>query len=95
MSIPCYALTDKRVPDDDISVQWEKDGEVVVKLERGAMSYGAGLEGRGFIAASQYKNGDLSLTILKTQPSDAGMYRCVHRHEEAAEPEAVALSVRG
>ncbi|MCJ8747596.1 hypothetical protein PDJAM_G00155390 [Pangasius djambal] len=93
VTIPCYANTDKRIPDDDIYVRWEKDGELVVTLQKGKMSYGPGFEGRGFITASQYKNGDMSLTIPKVQQSDGGVYRCTHRHEERGQPEAVTLSI--
>lgn len=95
MTIPCYADTDKGISDNDINIQWEKDGKLVMKLQQGKMNYGPGFEGRGVITASQYKNGDLSLTITKVQQSDGGIYRCLHRHEELGQPEAVTLSIRG
>lgn len=95
MTVPCYADTPKDIPDNDINIQWEKDGQLAVKLQQGKMSYSQGLEGRGFITPSQYKKGDLSLTIPKVQQSDGGIYCCVHRHEEPGEPEAMTLIVRG
>lgn len=95
MTIPCYADTDKRIPDENINIQWEKDGKPFVMLQHRKMSYGPGFEGHGFITASQYKNGDLSLTIPKVQQSDGGIYRCRHRHEEPGQPEAVDLRISG
>ncbi|KAK3510200.1 hypothetical protein QTP70_027762, partial [Hemibagrus guttatus] len=94
VTLPCYAATDKTIHDNDISVQWEKDGRPVVTLKQGKMSYGPGFEGRALITASQYKNGNLSLTILKVQQSDTGIYSCKHRHEEPGQPEAVTLRIR-
>ncbi|XP_058237613.1 uncharacterized protein LOC131347526 isoform X2 [Hemibagrus wyckioides] len=94
VTLRCYASTDKTIRDNDISVQWEKDDQTVVTLQQGKMIYGPVFEGRALITASQYKNGDLSLTILKVQQSDRGTYRCKHRHEEPGQPEAVTLSVR-
>ncbi|XP_060767159.1 uncharacterized protein LOC132874779 isoform X2 [Neoarius graeffei] len=94
VTIPCYADTDKRIPDNDISVQWKKDGKPFVNLQQGKINYGPGFKGRGFITASQYKKGDLSLTITKVQQSDGGTYCCIHRHEELGQPEAVTLSIR-
>ncbi|XP_027016559.2 uncharacterized protein LOC113651849 [Tachysurus fulvidraco] len=91
--LPCYAATNKTIADNDIRVQWEKNGRTVVKLQKGKMSYGPGFKGRAFVTMNQYKNGALSLTILNVQQSDQGIYRCKHRHEEAGQPEAVTLSV--
>ncbi|KAK2819504.1 hypothetical protein Q7C36_021150 [Tachysurus vachellii] len=91
--LPCYAATDKMIADKDISVQWEKNGRPVVKLQKGKMSYSPDFEGRAFVTMSQYKYGALSLTIFNVQQSDQGIYRCKHRHEEPGQPEAVTLSV--
>ncbi|KAF4093419.1 hypothetical protein AMELA_G00001930 [Ameiurus melas] len=93
VTIPCYTYTDKRILDENINVQWEKDGKPFVTLQHGKMSYGPSFEGRGFITLSQYKNEDLSLTIPKVQQSDGGIYRCRHRHEELGQPEAVNLRI--
>lgn len=95
MILPCYAATDKMIADKDISVQWERNGRPVVKLQKGKMSFGPGFEGRASVTMSQYKNGALSLTIHNVQQSDQGIYRCKHRHEEPGQPEAVTLSVNG
>ncbi|XP_046696017.1 uncharacterized protein LOC124379631 isoform X2 [Silurus meridionalis] len=93
VTIQLYARTEKNITDKDIVYQCEKDANPVVKLQKGIVSYGTGYEGRVSVSLDQYRNGDVSLTLLKVQETDAGIIRCTHRHEEAVQPEAVDLTV--
>ncbi|KAI5088972.1 hypothetical protein C0J45_21544 [Silurus meridionalis] len=95
VTIQLYARTEKNIADKDIVYQCEKDANPVVKLQKGIVSYGTGYEGRVSVSLDQYRNGDVSLTLLKVQETDAGIIRCTHRHEEAVQPEAVDLTVTG
>lgn len=93
VTLLCYADTKKNIRDHEIFIEWEKDGQRVVMLKDGDMAYGSGFKGRALVSLSQYKNGDLSLTLLQVQQSDGGLYRCTHRDKELGEPEAINLSI--
>ncbi|XP_026766291.3 uncharacterized protein LOC113524302 isoform X2 [Pangasianodon hypophthalmus] len=94
VTIPCYAHTNKIIADRDIMYRCEKDGELVVALQQGNVLYGPGFDvSRVSVSLDKYKHGDLSLTISNVQPSDAGTYRCTHRHEEPVQPEAFTLTI--
>lgn len=72
-----------------------KDGQLVVELQHGKISYGPGYEGRVVIRAKQYENGHVPLTIFKVQWLDGGMYCSKYRHDEAGQPEAISLHISG
>ncbi|XP_072526256.1 uncharacterized protein [Salminus brasiliensis] len=92
--LSCYAETDKRTPDSSTYVLWEKDGQQVVKLEQGKMSYGSGFEQRVLVSDEDYRKGDLSLTISDVRFSDSGLYRCSLKDEEYGYPNSITLSVQ-
>lgn len=91
VTLPFYARTNKNVADHQMMYRCEKDGELVVEVQQGKLSYGAGFEHHVSVSLNGYRTGDLSLTILSIQQSDGGTYYCTHGNEEPVQPEACTL----
>uniref|UniRef100_A0A671KH04 Ig-like domain-containing protein n=1 Tax=Sinocyclocheilus anshuiensis TaxID=1608454 RepID=A0A671KH04_9TELE len=82
VTLPCYARTEKQIADDTVNILWKKDDQTVVQVQKGITTYGSGFKGRASVSLHHYKDGDLSLNILRVTPSDKGLYRCYHRDTE-------------
>uniref|UniRef100_A0A673NBB1 Ig-like domain-containing protein n=1 Tax=Sinocyclocheilus rhinocerous TaxID=307959 RepID=A0A673NBB1_9TELE len=82
VTLPCYARTEKQIADDTVNILWKKDDQTVVQVQKGITTYGSGFKGRASVSLHHYKDGDLSLNILRVTTSDKGLYRCYHRDTE-------------
>ncbi|CAM4480856.1 unnamed protein product [Leuciscus chuanchicus] len=82
VTLPCYARTEKRIPDDAVNVLWKKDDQVVLQVQKGITNHGSSFTGRASVSLPHYKDGDLSLTIFWVTTADKGLYRCYHNTEE-------------
>ncbi len=96
VTLPCYARTEKQITDDAVNILWKKDDQTVLQVHKGNTKYGSGFTGRASVSLHHYKDGDLSLNMLRVTTSDKGLYRCYHNtDEEHGYPGAVTLSVTG
>lgn len=94
VTLPCYARTEKQTADDAVNILWKKDDQTVLQVQKGITAYGSGFTGRASVSLPHYKDGDLSLNILRVTTSDKGLYQCYHRaEEELGYPGAVSLNV--
>ncbi|KAL0146460.1 hypothetical protein M9458_058235 [Cirrhinus mrigala] len=94
VTLPCYARTEKQMPDDAVNILWKKDDHMVLKVQKGMTTYGLGFTGRALVSLPRYKDGNLSLNIFGVTTSDKGLYRCYHRIEdEHGYPGSVTLNV--
>ncbi|XP_016090094.1 uncharacterized protein [Sinocyclocheilus grahami] len=94
VTLPCYARTEKQIADDTVNILWKKDDQTVLQVQKGITTYGSGFKGRASVSLHHYKDGDLSLNILRVTTSDKGLYRCYHRDtEEHGYPAAVTFNV--
>ncbi|XP_052402059.1 uncharacterized protein LOC127949140 isoform X1 [Carassius gibelio] len=94
VTLPCFARTEKNIADDAVSILWKKDDQTVLQVQEGLINYGSGFRGRASVALHHYKDGDLSLNMLRVTTADKGLYRCYHNtDEEHGYPAAVTLSV--
>ncbi|XP_066517444.1 neural cell adhesion molecule 2 [Hoplias malabaricus] len=92
-TLPCFAETEKNSDSSSVYIQWEKDTNLVVKLENGEISYGPGFEQRAMLSTENYKKGDLSLTINNVRFSDSGLFKCSLKDGGFGYPQAVSLTV--
>ncbi|KAL2082489.1 hypothetical protein ACEWY4_022307 [Coilia grayii] len=82
VTLPCYAVTKKRNTKHytNLYILWEKNveknGEMVLQLKDGTLTYGLIPENRGLIFKDGFKGGDLSLHLFNVRPSDEGIYQC-------------------
>lgn len=96
VTLPCYARTEKQITDDTVNILWKKDDRTVLQVQKGITTYGSGFTGRVLVSLHYYKDGDLSLNMVRVTMSDKGLYRCYHRTtEEQGYPGAVTLNVTG
>ncbi|KTF80262.1 hypothetical protein cypCar_00011001 [Cyprinus carpio] len=94
VTLPCYARTEKQITDDTVNILWKKDDRTVLQVQKGITTYGSGFTGRVLVSLHYYKDGDLSLNMVRVTMSDKGLYRCYHRTtEEQGYPGAVTLNV--
>ncbi|TRY65391.1 hypothetical protein DNTS_013984 [Danionella cerebrum] len=76
ISIPCYSRTSKKGSHDKVNIYWYKDGEKVLYVEKGKITYGEGYENRASVVLDHHKDGSLSLTLRSITTSDQGKYLC-------------------
>ncbi|XP_068564197.1 uncharacterized protein [Cebidichthys violaceus] len=65
-------------------IRWEKDGELVLQLERtsGLISYGTGFEEKNVSLSPDWnQTGDLSLIMQRVRTEDRGVYMCYTEEE--------------
>ncbi|XP_076581404.1 uncharacterized protein LOC143317238 [Chaetodon auriga] len=93
--LPCHASTDG----DTQKVRWERNGELVLELDRfsGPVSHGPGFEGRGSVPPDWKSTGNLSLTLEGVRHEDEGQFTCyvIPKKGEGkrGEPPAVRMRV--
>ncbi|XP_069028276.1 matrix remodeling-associated protein 8-like isoform X2 [Embiotoca jacksoni] len=90
--LPCHAVTSGE------SVQsflWEKDGESVLQLPSGDISYGTDFNGsRVSVSSDWHRRGDLTLTVKEAEPKDEGVYYCsLNKRSSRGNPAVVRLRV--
>lgn len=96
ITLPCYARTEKQIADDSVNILWKKDDKIVLQVQKGITTYGSGFRGRALVSLPRYKDGDLSVDILRVTTSDKGLYQCYYSaNDEHGYPGGVTLNVTG
>ncbi|KAI2668289.1 Programmed cell death 1 ligand 1 [Labeo rohita] len=94
ITLPCYARTEKQIADDSVNILWKKDDQIVLQVQKGITTYGSGFRGRALVSLPRYKDGDLSVDILRVTTSDKGLYQCYYSaNDEHGYPGGVTLNV--
>ncbi|XP_045067920.1 uncharacterized protein LOC121554560 isoform X1 [Coregonus clupeaformis] len=95
VTLPCYGSTNKQATDGEMHVQWDKDGQTVLKIDPTNTTYGPGFMNRTSVTRDGYREGDLSLIITNVHSSDKGTYLCFfNRHSDPGYPHGVTLTVK-
>ncbi|XP_055765944.1 uncharacterized protein LOC129841594 [Salvelinus fontinalis] len=95
VTLHCYGSTNKQVTNVEMYVQWEKDGQTVLKIDPTNTTYGPGFMNRTSVTRDGYGEGDLSLTITGVRSSDQGTYLCFfNRDNDPGYPHGVTLTVK-
>ncbi|TRY56741.1 hypothetical protein DNTS_027366, partial [Danionella cerebrum] len=93
ISIPCYSRTSKEGSHDDVNFYWDKNGEKVLYVEKGKITYGKGYENRASVVLDHYKDGNLFLTLRSITTSDQGKYLCHTKGgKDQGHPGAIAFT---
>lgn len=93
VKLSCHGSTKKQTPDSEIHIYWEKDGQTVLNVTAGNITYDPGFENRVWVSNDAYRQGDISLTINNLQLSDQGLYQCFFGSKERGIPDAVTVTV--
>ncbi|XP_051558680.1 uncharacterized protein si:dkey-22i16.9 isoform X2 [Myxocyprinus asiaticus] len=89
----CYARTEKNIDNNDVNILWKREDQTVLQVQNGITHHGSGFAGR--VSVNHYREGDLSLTILRVTTTDKGLYRCYHKtQEEHGHPGAITLNIK-
>ncbi|XP_014065326.2 fibroblast growth factor receptor 3 isoform X1 [Salmo salar] len=95
VTLHCYGSTNKQVTNGEMHVQWEKDGQTVLKIDPTNTTYGPGFIDRTSVTRDGYIEGDLSLTFTGVRLSDQGTYLCFfNRDSDQGYPHGVTLTVK-
>ncbi|XP_071002854.1 uncharacterized protein [Oncorhynchus clarkii lewisi] len=95
VTLHCYGSTNKQATDGEIYVQWEKDGQTVLKIDPTNTTFGPGFIDRTSVTRDGYREGDLSLTFTGVRSSDQGTYLCFfNRDSDSGYPHGVTLTVK-
>ncbi|XP_045075931.1 uncharacterized protein LOC121566626 [Coregonus clupeaformis] len=95
VTLHCYGSTNKQATDGEMHVQWDKDGQTVLKIDPTNTTYGPGFMNRTSVNRDGYREGDLSLIITNVCSSDQGTYLCFfNRHSDPGYPHGVTLTVK-
>ncbi|XP_038854812.1 fibroblast growth factor receptor 3 [Salvelinus namaycush] len=95
VTLHCYGSTNKQVTNGEMYVQWEKDGQTVLKIDPTNTTYGPGFIDRTSVTRDGYGEGDLSLTFTGVRSSDQGTYLCFfNRDSDPGYPHGVTLTVK-
>jgi hypothetical protein len=96
VTLHCYGSTNKQATDGEIYVQWEKDGQTVLKIDPTNTTFGPGFIDRTSVTRDGYGEGDLSLTFTGVRSSDQGTYLCFFNQDsKPGYPHGVTLTVNG
>nr|XP_046193150.1 uncharacterized protein LOC124022255 [Oncorhynchus gorbuscha] len=94
VTLHCYGSTNKQATDGEIYVQWEKDGQTVLKIDPTNTTFGPGFIDRTSVTRDGYGEGDLSLTFTGVRSSDQGTYLCFFNQDsKPGYPHGVTLTV--
>ncbi|KAJ8272065.1 hypothetical protein COCON_G00109240 [Conger conger] len=74
VTLPCYGGVNKYEP-DKLFVQWERGGDLVLKISSEGLTYGPKYEGRASVSPD-WKDGNFSLFLSVTGLCDSGVYQC-------------------
>ncbi|XP_064782805.1 uncharacterized protein LOC135507151 isoform X1 [Oncorhynchus masou masou] len=95
VTLHCYGSTKKQATDGEMYVQWEKDGQTVLKIDPTNTTFGPGFIDRTSVTWDGYGEGDLSLTITGVRSSDQGTYLCFFNSDsDPGYPHGVTLTVK-
>ncbi|XP_061103027.1 uncharacterized protein LOC133131651 [Conger conger] len=75
VTLPCYGGVNKYEP-DKLFVQWERGGDLVLKISSEGLTYGPKYEGRASVHFKRIRKGDFSLSLSVTGLCDSGVYQC-------------------
>ncbi|XP_061102914.1 uncharacterized protein LOC133131556 [Conger conger] len=74
VTLPCYGGVNKYEP-DKLFVQWERGGDLVLKISSEGLTYGPKYEGRVSVSPD-WRDGNFSLSLSVTGLCDSGVYQC-------------------